>query len=759
MVASSMPPSPSPPPGQVPEWLYRGPVGMEEFAAKWFRRVGLRTRALGRRGAARLRLAQQRATGAMLNDVAGATRRPLSLATVRVAGYVAAGVGVLEVTRWCAEDLYAMHEAHARRERTAFRARVFQEQSGALPGTSRGPTRVGRFGPESLSAFFRRRSVRSAPRETEEAGGWGGALRGWGRGGGGDWWGGGGAAEAQGAEAGHDGDGWDHGGGVHGRGVGMGRRVPGLATLAALPAELVERAVDGAMLGCENAAIAATAVLFTMRDLPGAILMFPLQVAFDVAFELSPLMGLYHEGPLGPGVRRLERRTASEVADALYTGFDFVGPKDGIMSRYLQDQSHYRNVLYGGPGARKVANLARVAYDKKGYVFHEDGRLNVFGIRNPCSVPNYFDDVIVTVQRVGDEDADGAGQGVAPGGSSSKREWMVGFYAATTEPGLKALQERSFSGDKGCAVLKPGQYKYCIGQHAYLYTALCQAGKVNVWRNPRGFGTSLDANYGSGKGVITEEGHFGINIHRASPVGGVRRVDDYSAGCQVMQHSEDFEVFMMDARIHADRFGNSFLYALFDCSDILFWQNAPLPHETTFETMCRVVSDSVFREKRNALYRKVAQGVQEWASYLTARPRRLLQEHLAGLAFVSPPVLDAADALEGVRLAAGAAGAQAADLFLAALDVPRAVSPRLEWPTLATRPGWASRGAQGRALLLASEGAAQCVGYVVKEGQYAASIAYELRVDFDDLVELNPNVDLEYLAVGQKILVPNKPRW
>ena len=433
----------------------------------------------------------------------------------------------------------------------------------------------------------------------------------------------------------------------------------------------------------------------------------------------------------------------------------------------------------GGAGRQAGEELAALGVDVVSWgALRAVAQLARFHVRSPLAAsaaPNGSKGT-----GLGAPGAGGAGGAGAASGGGRRGEWMVGFYAATTEPGLKALQERSFAGDKGCAVLKPGQYSYCIGQHAYLYTALCQAGKVNVWRNPQGFGTSLDANYGSGKGVITEEGHFGINIHRASPVGGVRRVDDYSAGCQVMQHSEDFEVFMMDARIHADRFGNSFLYALFDCSDILFWQNAPLPHETTFETMCRVVTDSVFREKRNALYRKVAQGLQESVSYLTARPGRILEEHVRSLA---PPVLDAAAAFEGARRAAGDAGARAADLVLGALNVPRR-PPSFQWPARAQLgPGqigaakraadeeeavaevaWAA-GEEGaaaaprRALLLASEGAAQCMAYTVEEGEYAAKIAYKLRVDFDDLVELNPRVDLEFLDVGQKILVPSNPRW
>ena len=41
----------------------------------------------------------------------------------------------------------------------------------------------------------------------------------------------------------------------------------------------------------------------------------------------------------------------------------------------------------------------------------------------------------------------------------------------------------------------------------------------------------------------TQTGEFGINIHRSNPQGTSRKVNKWSAGCQVFANSEDFKIF------------------------------------------------------------------------------------------------------------------------------------------------------------------------------------------------------------------------
>ena len=144
--------------------------------------------------------------------------------------------------------------------------------------------------------------------------------------------------------------------------------------------------------------------------------------------------------------------------------------------------------------------------------------LNIFGIRKRNGVPNVFDDLIGCAYRW-----DGS--------------WRVHYWNATTDPGQYWLENPA--NVKGTAILCPGQYRgvWEVGKHRGRYDALIQRGaEVTVWRD-----ADRDRNLDMQDATI-DSGFFGINLHKAGTVSST--VDRYSAGCQVLQATNDFEELM-----------------------------------------------------------------------------------------------------------------------------------------------------------------------------------------------------------------------
>lgn len=194
-------------------------------------------------------------------------------------------------------------------------------------------------------------------------------------------------------------------------------------------------------------------------------------------------------------------------------------------------------------------NIIKLAYIKKAYKFYDNGQpynINIFGIRNDILTPDAFDDVM----------------GVAYRDDFNQTHVLV--FKATTDPGLKYLGE-TLGHSKGTAILAPGQYKnaWTLGQHKGKYDALVQSPKATfkVYRdNNRDFQLNP-----------TEKLHndvTGLNCHTTSFINKVEKVGAYSAGCQVVQHSKDFEIFLAVVKRSADLYGNSFTYTLFDEFDL-----------------------------------------------------------------------------------------------------------------------------------------------------------------------------------------------
>jgi|TARA_R110000787_G_scaffold149065_3_gene263067 hypothetical protein len=191
----------------------------------------------------------------------------------------------------------------------------------------------------------------------------------------------------------------------------------------------------------------------------------------------------------------------------------------------------------------------------KGYKYFHDEQnksydVNIVGIRNSATgtkITNKFDDTMTISYK--DEDG----------------KWIYNEYVCTTDPGDDWTDNPWLA--KGCAILKPGQYRgsHKIRLHGGKYTALGQKKDVTVYRD-----FNKDDRYDFDE-LTCDTGMFGINIHRATALEGKTStyVNKWSAGCQVIASNDEWHEFLgicQEARaIH----GNSFSYTLIDSRDII----------------------------------------------------------------------------------------------------------------------------------------------------------------------------------------------
>jgi hypothetical protein len=191
-------------------------------------------------------------------------------------------------------------------------------------------------------------------------------------------------------------------------------------------------------------------------------------------------------------------------------------------------------------------DLVKEVFNKKGYTFFEtpqkDYNLNLFGVRVENNVSNDFDDYICAIYHLGGE-------------------WRTHVWHATTDPGKHWLENPI--NPKGTAILIPGQYRstWKLAKHQGKYKALCQRKPVKVWRD------NNKDNILDYECEVTDEGFFGINIHRSNPKTQSYLVERWSAGCQVFQKVAQYYEFLDLCDESAARYGNSFTYTLFEESD------------------------------------------------------------------------------------------------------------------------------------------------------------------------------------------------
>ena len=187
---------------------------------------------------------------------------------------------------------------------------------------------------------------------------------------------------------------------------------------------------------------------------------------------------------------------------------------------------------------------------RKGYRFFKGVyNLNIIGVRSKESVKqsNKFDDAIVVCW-----------------GIDSERTGMHNklIFAATTDPGIKSLKVPM--NVKGTAILVPGQYRgsHKIGLHQGKYEALVQCAPVKVYRD-----ANRDDILDVDKRTI-DTGMFGINIHKAGLASVI--VDGWSAGCQVLAKTDEYEIFMdLCRKQKLAGYGDKFTYTLLEEKDLI----------------------------------------------------------------------------------------------------------------------------------------------------------------------------------------------
>ena len=183
------------------------------------------------------------------------------------------------------------------------------------------------------------------------------------------------------------------------------------------------------------------------------------------------------------------------------------------------------------------------AMRKKGYSFFEKGdyNLNIIGIRNVSDqIDNLFDDTLFLAYKVDDR-------------------FNVQQFDMTTQPG--AYYMKNPMNKLGTAILVPGQYKaaYTIGLHQGKYEALRQSGLLKIYRD-----NDRDTVYDYDN--LSDSLNDGINIHKAGRAS--KKIDNWSAGCQVLAYSADFDILMSLAKRSAKLYGDKFTYTLLLSTDI-----------------------------------------------------------------------------------------------------------------------------------------------------------------------------------------------
>ena len=134
-------------------------------------------------------------------------------------------------------------------------------------------------------------------------------------------------------------------------------------------------------------------------------------------------------------------------------------------------------------------------------------------------------------------------------------------FLCTTDPG--AYWREHPMNPKGTAILVPGFYPglWQLGLHRGRYEALVQRGDCEVYRdNDRD--QQLD-------GRLVDRGVVGINLHRAADAyDAPESVDRWSAGCQVVPDTSEYQVLMALSTRHVRARGNAFDYSLIQEQDL-----------------------------------------------------------------------------------------------------------------------------------------------------------------------------------------------
>lgn len=216
----------------------------------------------------------------------------------------------------------------------------------------------------------------------------------------------------------------------------------------------------------------------------------------------------------------------------------YVAPStDGSPDDVLRENDNPKIDLTSSESNELVNKLIRFMQSKNYIVYDKINILNIVGMRKKDNgeVTNKFDDSIYVFYR------------------NDNSVWELLEYVVTTTPGFKP---KTKSLPNKVAVLALGQYidQYKIGFHRGRTDHECLKFSKNVVHR-----NNIDDKYNYK--ANTEEGQFGINIHRSVKSGSSTNVNNWSEGCQVFKTANQFSQFMSLCK-KQQKLKNSFTYTL-----------------------------------------------------------------------------------------------------------------------------------------------------------------------------------------------------
>jgi hypothetical protein len=200
---------------------------------------------------------------------------------------------------------------------------------------------------------------------------------------------------------------------------------------------------------------------------------------------------------------------------------NYVPPEtDGTPDDVLSETPYEELDLSKTESNERIDKLVRFMESKNYKVYDTPGVLNIVSMRKKDNgdVTNVFDDVMYVFFK------------------TKQNKWQLVEYQITTTPGYKP---RTTELPDNVAVLALGQYvdQYKLGFHQGRKDHKClKFARSVVHRNDR----SDEYNYTAS----TEEGYFGINIHRSNPRSSSTYVFNWSHGCQVFKNVNQFKQFI-----------------------------------------------------------------------------------------------------------------------------------------------------------------------------------------------------------------------
>lgn len=190
----------------------------------------------------------------------------------------------------------------------------------------------------------------------------------------------------------------------------------------------------------------------------------------------------------------------------------------------------------------------RAVVEGKGYKFFDGGKaynLNLIGIRRTGIGNDEFNDLLTVTYK------------------DEMMNWHCRIFGCTTEPGAYYLLN-PLPGTGGTAIMLEDQYDglYMLGKHKG-QDALEQKGKAVYVRD-----SDLNNQPNISPAAKRIVANLKTNIHRAT--NGIKsiRIGRWSAGCQVLSNSLDFDELLRVCRIAASKYGNSFTYTLINWNDL-----------------------------------------------------------------------------------------------------------------------------------------------------------------------------------------------